>query len=297
VDEIPGVTVPSPRPDASNERRRSPWLLIAGAAALVALLAGCRVNTQVNLYQTSSGRGVVTVSVTLDASAISAIGGRQALAAQLQDADLKAAGWTVTGPTPGPGSTTVVTASHDYTTPAQASALLADVAGGGPASERPFRVSIEKKHGFWRDERVLQGDVDLTCGVTCFGDPGLTRAFGFPTGVNPAPLAAAAGERPDQVFTFSLDARLPGRLVDSNGTPLPDGALRWTPRLGQRLQLAALTRTWNTGRIVAAGVASGVAVLLAIGLAGFWWMRRRRRRRERSRRSSASPSEAAASRS
>jgi hypothetical protein len=144
---------------------------------------------------------------------------------------------------------------------------------------------------------VLQGEVDLTCGDTCFGDPGLTKALGFSTGVDPAPLAAAAGERPDQVFTFSLDARLPGRLVDGNGTPLADGALRWTPRLGQRLQLAALTRTWNTGHIVAAGVAAGVAVLLAVGLTVYWWIRRRRRRRAHSRRRRGSPSEAAASRS
>jgi hypothetical protein len=272
-------------------------VLAAGAVTLVAVLTGCRVNTQVALYQTASGRGVVTVSVSLDASALAAVGGRQALAAQMQDADLKAAGWTVTGPAPGPGSTTVVTASHAYTTPAQASDLLAEVAGAGPAGERPFRLSVEKRHGFWRDERVLQGEVDLTCGVACFGDPGLTKALGFPTGVNPAPLAAAAGERPDQVFTFSLDARLPGRLVDSNGRPLPDGTLRWTPRLGQRLQLAALTRAWNTGHIVAAGVAAGVAVLLVIGLTLYWWMRRRRRRRAHSGRRRRSSSEAAAARS
>jgi hypothetical protein len=271
-------------------------VLAAGAVALVALLSGCRVDTRVALYQTASGRGVVTVSVGLDASALAAIGGRQALAAQLQDADLKASGWTVTGPTPGPGSTAVVTASHGYTTPAQASALLADVAGAGPAGERPFRLSVENRHGFWRDDRVLQGEIDLTCGVACFGDPGLTRALGFPTGVNPAPLAAA-GERPDQVFTFSLDARLPGRLVDSNGTPLADGALRWTPRLGQRLQLAALTRTWNTGHIAAAGAASGGAVLLLIGLTVYWWIRRRRRRRVHARRRRGSSSEAAAARS
>jgi hypothetical protein len=270
-------------------------VLAVGAVALVALLTGCRVNTRVALYETASGRGVVTVSVSLDASALAAIGGRQALAAQLQDADLKAAGWTVTGPTPGPGSTTVVTASHGYTTPAQASALLADVAGTGPPGERPFRLSVEKRHGFWRDERVLQGEVDLTCGVACFGDPGLTKALGFPTGVNPAPLGA--GERPDQVFTFSLDARLPGRLVNSNGTPLSDGTLRWTPRLGQRPQLAALTRTWNTGHIVVAGVASGVAVLLVIGLAAYWWVRRRRRRRAHSHGKRGSSSEAAVFRS
>ena len=112
---------------------------IFGAAALVAALTGCRVQTQVVIDQAPSGRGVVTVSVSLDRSALAAIGGTPALAAQLQTADLRAAGWTVTGPGAGPGSTTVVSASHSYATPAQASALVADLAGSGPDGERGVR--------------------------------------------------------------------------------------------------------------------------------------------------------------
>jgi hypothetical protein len=237
------------------------------------------------------------VSVSLDASALAAIGGRQALAAQLQAADLKAAGWTVTGPQPGPGSTTVVAASHGYSTPDQASGLVAALAGSGPIGGpgRPFRLSVEKRHSFWRSETVLQGEVNLTCGVACFGDPGLTSALGFPTGVNPAALATAAGERPDQVFTFAVDTHLPGRLVDSNGSPLPDGTVRWTPRLGQRLQLAALTRTWNTGHIVGVSVAGGVVVILALALVIYWWVRRRRRHQGRGHRRRGRPSETVAS--
>ncbi len=222
----------------------------------------------------------MTVSVSLDRSALAAMGGVPALAAQLQAADLRAASWTVTGPVPGPGSTTVVSASHGYATPAEASALVADLAGSGPAGGegRPFHVSLQKRPGFWQDEAVLRGQVDLRCGVNCFGDSGLTSALGFPTGVNPASLAGP-GNQPDQVFTFSFDARLPGHVVNSNGTALPDGSVRWTPRLGQRLQLAALTRTWNTGRILAAIVTAGVVVILGVGLAAYWWVRRRRRKR------------------
>jgi hypothetical protein len=275
-------------------RCRSVWLIL-GAAALAAALAGCRVQTRVSVYQAPSGRGVVMVSVSLDRSALAAIGGVTALSAQLQTGDLRAAGWTVTGPVAGPGATTVVSASHGYATPAQASALVADLAGSGPAGGegRPFHVSFQKRHGFWRNETVLVGQVDLTCGVNCFGDSGLTTALGFPTGVNPASVAGP-GNQPDQVFSFSLDARLPGHLVNSNGTALPDGSVRWTPRLGQRLQLAALTRTWNTGRIVAAIVAAGVLVVLGVGLAAYWWMRRRRRRRGHARRRRGKRSEVAA---
>jgi hypothetical protein len=242
-------------------------------------LTGCQVHTQISINETAPGQGVVRVSVSLDASAVAALGGAPALAAQLQDADLVAAGWTVTGPAPGPGSTTVVSASHPFTSAAQASALVAELAGSGPAGSRPFRLSLTQRHGFWRTDTSLIGTVDLSCGVACFGDSGLTSALGFPTAVNPGSLAAAAGERPDQVFTFSVNARLRGSLVSTNGTSLSDGALQWQPRLGQRLELTAATRTWRSGRIVAASVTAGVVVLIALGGGIYWWWRRRRRRR------------------
>jgi hypothetical protein len=242
-------------------------------------LTGCQVHTQISINETAPGQGVVRVSVSLDQSAVAAIGGASALAAQLQDADLVAAGWKVTGPVPGPGSTTVVSASHEFTSAAQASALVAELAGSGPAGSRPFRLSLTQRHSFWRTDTALTGTVDLSCGVACFGDSGLTRALGFPTGVNAGSVAAAAGARPDQVFTFSLDARLRGSLVSSNGISLSDGDLQWHPRLGQRLELTAVTRTWRSGRIVAASVTAGVVVLVALGGGIYWWWRRRRRRR------------------
>jgi hypothetical protein len=253
--------------------------LAAGAALSLLALTGCQVHTQISLNETGPGRGVIRVSVSLDQSALAAIGGASALTAQLQDADLVAAGWAVTAPGPGPGSTTVVSASHGFTSAAQASALVAELAGSGPAANRPFRLSLTQQHGFWRTDTALTGTVDLSCRIDCFGDSGLATALGFPTGVNPGSLAAAAGERPDQVFTFSMDARLRGSLVSTNGIALSDGALQWEPRLGQRLELAAVTRTWRSGRIVAVSVTAGVVLLVALGGAIYWWWRRRRRRR------------------
>jgi hypothetical protein len=250
-----------------------------GAALSLLVLTGCQVHTQISINETAPGHGVVGVSVSLDQSAVAAIGGAPALAAQVQDADLVAAGWKVTGPVPGPGSTTVVSASHEFTSAAQASALVAELAGSGPAGNRPFRLSLTQRHGFWRTDTALTGTVDLSCGVACFGDSGLTSALGFPTGVNPGSLAAAAGERPDQVFTFSVDARLRGSLVSTNGVSSSDGALQWQPRLGQRLELAAVTHTWRSGRIVVASVTAGLVVVFAVAGGIYWWRRRRRRRR------------------
>jgi hypothetical protein len=259
---------------------------VALAAVLLAALTGCQVQTRIAVTETGANRGVVQVTVSLDRAALAAVGGSAALAAQLQEADLVAAGWAVTGPAPGPGSSTVVSASHPYTSLPQASALVAELAGGGSPGGRPFRLALAHRRTFWHTDTRLTGTVDLTCGVACFGDSGLASALGFPTGVDPRAMAAATGQRPEQVFLFSLDARLRGSTLDSNAVVLPDGSLRWTPRLGQRLQLAAVTRTWNRGHVVGVSVAAGVAGVLLLSGAGYWWWRRRRARRSRRARAS-----------
>ena len=179
------------------------------------------------------------MTVTLDAAAVAAVGGRPALAAQLKDADLVAAGWAVAGPNAGPGSTTVISASHPFDTTAQAAALVGELAGTGPDSSRPFRLSISEHHSFWRTDTTLTGKVDLSCGLACFGDSGLSTSLGSPVGVNAGPLASEAHQSPDQVFTFSVAARLGGKVLDTNGVADKDGTLHWTPRLGQSLQMAA----------------------------------------------------------
>ena len=252
---------------------------MAFAVAVVLALSGCQVHTQVSVDDAGGGRGVVRVSVSLDGAALAAIGGSGALAAQMQAADLTAAGWTVTAPAPGPGSTTVVAASHPYETPAQAATLVGELAGSGPATARPFRLTLTQRHSFWRTETGLTGTVDLRCGLDCFGDSGLTKALGFPTGVNPGSLAAAAGQRPDQIFTFGLVAHLRGSVVSTDATRT-GASLQWEPRLGQTLQLTALTRTWNSGRIMLVSIAGAIVVVGGLGALMYWWWRRRRRRRD-----------------
>lgn len=271
----------------SPDRRRaprpiSPAALLAVLVVLVTALTGCQVNTRVAVEEVPGGRGVVAVTVTLDAGALASVGGQAALAAQLQDADLVAAGWTVSGPRPAPGSTTVISASHPFTTLTQAGVLVGDLAGSGPDATRPFRLQISEHHSFWRTDTTLAGTVDLTCGLSCFGDSGLGGALGSPVGVNPAPLESASGQRPDRVFTFSVAAGLPGSLVSTNAASHEDGSLQWTPHLGQTLQLAAVTRSWDSSRIrafVIGGAALVAALLVLLGVLVYRWRRRRRRRR------------------
>lgn len=249
-------------------------------ALLVALtgLTGCRVATQVTVDSTGGGHGTVGVSVSLDASALAAIGGRSALAAQLQSADLVAAGWQVGGPVAGPGSTTVVTASHAYTSLAQAGQLVAGLAGpgSGAGAVRPFQLVLGSHHSFWRTSTSLTGQVDLRCGLACFGDSGLQSVTGSPIGVSPAPLEKASGQQPEHVFVFSVVAHLPGSVVRTDAASRQGSTLQWNPKLGSTLTLSATTQAWNWPRIIGAGAIALVVLLILAGwLARRWWTRRR----------------------
>lgn len=241
--------------------------------ALALTFSGCTVATRVSLSEPSAGRGTVTVSVSLDRSALAAFGGLAALRSDMATADLAAAGWTLTGPAATPDGGAVVSAHHPFTNQADVGPLLSQVAGPGV-----FRVSLRRHHTFWHTEYQLDGRVDLSCGLGCFGDLALGAATGSPVGVDPGALSAAAGQPPSSVFKFSLDARLPGRLQSTDASSRQDGTVGWTPALGRTLTLAARSSAVNEGA-VAAVAGAGAALLLAVVGVGVLLLVRRRRRR------------------
>jgi hypothetical protein len=237
------------------------------------------VKTVVTIDDDSGGKGIVGVTLTLDQGAVEALGGRSSLTAQLKDADLIASGWSVTGPAAGPGSSVVITAVHPYKTLAEASQLVADLAGSGATSKRPFRLALLHRSDFWHVYTGLSGTVDLTCGLGCFGDSGLESSLGSPTGIDPAPLLARAGRTPAQVFTFALDARLPGTVEHSNAASDRDGLLLWTPQLGRAVTLSATAEDWNWENLVPVIAGLGlVAIVIVVAAFGRWRFKRRRSR-------------------
>jgi hypothetical protein len=260
-----------------SARRRVTAVALVFASLLA--LSGCQVNTVISVHAQANGQGTVAVTVTMDEAAVQAVGGASALAAQLDVTDLEAAGWRVSGPSSGPGSSTVISASHAYSTPAEASQLVADLAGSGATGNRPFKLSISRRSTFWHVYTDLAGTVNLTCGLGCFGDSGLQSSLGNPTGFNPAPLIAQSHQEPAQVFSFALNARLPGRLASTNASSNSGGTLTWTPRLGQTLVLSATTKEWNRDHLIATFVLAGIVLLALIVLGVMLWRSRRRKRK------------------
>lgn len=250
--------------------------MAAAAVACAAALSACQVQTDVAVTEDPGGGGSVSVTVTLDAAADAAVGG---LAQQLRTDGLAAAGWNVGAPRTLGGGSETVTATHAFATQAQAASVLASVAGTG--STHPFALSVVTSHTFWHTTTTLRGHVDLTCGVACFGDPGLTAQTGSPVGVDVAGLSRQSGLSAGQVLRFAMQVTLPGTVVSTDATSRPaPHELAWQPVLGRSVVLDATTTTTDSGH-VAAAVAGAAAVLVVAVVALLLLWRRRRRRRPR----------------
>ncbi len=252
---------------------RRGWVGVGLAALVVLLASGCAVTTRVSLSVDRSGHGTVGVSVTLDRAALQAVGGLGTLQSELAVEDLRAAGWIVTGPRPLTSGGATVSVEHGFDSLQQAGQLISDVAGPGP-----FHLVLQAHRSFWHTSYRLSGQVDLTCGLACFGDSALKAATGSVVGVDPASVPGAAGQTPADVFGFVVDARLPGRLQATNATAVNGSTLEWTPRLGSALPVVAATQVANGTAVVE--VISAAAVVVVGLAAGLWfgWLRGRRRR-------------------
>lgn len=260
------------------------WRGALGALALsLLLLCGCSATAQVSVNARPDGTGSVTVTVTLDKAATASVGN---VASELNTSDLAGAGWTVTGPTAEPGGTTVVSATKPFTTWAQASSIVQEIAGSGAPGSRPFQLTITRRRSFWKTTTTLSGDVDLRCGLSCFGDSGLQKALGSSTGIDPG----AAGADPAATFHFGMAVALPGKLTSTNAASTvatPAGTdLQWTPTLGATIPLMAVTSTADTTHVEEVTAASIAGSVVAAG-AVVWLVIHRGRRRRRRRRAHA----------
>ncbi|MBV9661877.1 MAG: hypothetical protein JO337_12045 [Acidimicrobiales bacterium] len=268
---------------AGRRLRVAALLLVAVGLCLAG--AGCQVSTRVSIDERAPGQGTIAVTVTFDQSALAALGGMSALSSDLDLTGLASSGWQVTGPSPSAGSGAtgsgaVVTASHLFHSDAQATELITSLAGERPASSRPFRLTLSKRSTFWRDDSELKGVVDLTCGLGCFGDSGLSTATGQALGFDPAPLLGK--QDPAQIFTFQIQAHLAGHVSGTNAADRSGSggtqSLAWAPQLGRTMTLRAETESWNEGSVILVAVLAGVIVLAGLVLV-VWWVWRRHFRR------------------
>jgi hypothetical protein len=249
--------------------------LVSGLVfAAVALgLSACQATIRIGINANSHGGGTVSASVLLDKEATQAV---PDLGQQLRTSDLLRAGWRVQGPTPVAGGGTIVTATRAYRNPTEAMQIVNDLSGPtGPFHDFHFR----QRRSFFSTSTSFSGNVDLSCGLRCFGDAQLQQQLGGDLGVDPAKLQRQSGVILDRLFKFEVAVRLPGSLRSSNAPGQAGNGAVWQPKLGDKATLTATARAINATRIALVAVAVVAALVVVVVL-----LLRRRRGGRRGRR-------------
>ena len=202
---------------------------LLAALCAVGLLAGCRLDVNVTVDAEADGSGTVTVTATADAELLAHAPGA---VEDLRFDDARAAGWTVTGPSPTESGGAQVVLTKPFGTPEQATAILAEINGpSGPLRD----LALTQSREFARVTTGLTGQVRLDGGLGAFADEALVQVAGkVPLADQVAAQVAASGVPLDQALGLTVTVELPGTVTSTNGTAA-GGSVTWSPSLADGL--------------------------------------------------------------
>jgi hypothetical protein len=234
-------------------------------AFLGLLLAGCNVNTRVDVVLHDDGSGVLQTTVTLDADALTRLGTTRGGAPPVVVDDLRRAGWKVSPwVKTGRGSQTI-TVSHAFANRAELAALVRDIAGPKGILRSP---TVSRRRGWFSSRDALSIVVDMrtpSIGVT---SDAVLAAKLRSAGVDPATLES------------HIDARIRGALHMTVVLHLPDGRTEtYVAQDGHVRTVRATSGGTDWDHVVKFGLAVALAVVAAMFfLAAAVGARRNRRR-------------------
>ena len=221
--------------------------------ALVALLAGCKVDTAVTIDVHDDGGGVVSVRATLDAEAV---GEAEAGGGKLEDrvrlSDLRGAGWTVSPWVRSDAGTAQIELSKPFSSLDQVAGIIAEISGA---------------NGPLRDVQATQ---DRGVTATNYGVAGALDLAAIGTGV-PADADLVAALTNQKVDVNAIDQALLTELRNAVSVSvvvnLPDGSSTTIHGVaGQRIPIDVSTSILNTRRLVLLGLAVVLVVLAIVAL-------------------------------
>jgi len=185
-------------------------------------LAACKVDTTIDVAVKADGSGTITLTAVADADVVAQAPG---LAEDLRFDDAVAAGWVLTPPAATAAGGLQVVLTHDFTTVAEASALLTSINGsGGPLHD----VVLSRVVTSDEITTTLAGTLRVDGGLDAFADPDVLAAIG---GSPYADNIAAANLRPTDAVTVAFTAHLPGKVVTTASGVEP--TLTWSVPLDQ----------------------------------------------------------------
>lgn len=238
---------------------RRPLRVLALLAVVVVVATGCRVQLETTVDIGLDGKGTITQGIGFDDAALKRVGD-PALALRAQD--LVDAGWVV-DPVVEEGDLTWVRVHHDFTTPEQANALMAQLSG----PDGPYRdLEVIRTSGPLSDSVRFSGVMDTSAGLAMFGDKALSDALGGDaSGGLLSRIEKEEGRPPAEMV--ELDMR-----VDVGGT-----TRTWTASLGDPGQQTMKVSGSRSKLLEVVGTA--FVVLLVVGTIAVIALRVRARRR------------------
>ncbi|MEO7398004.1 MAG: hypothetical protein ABIW84_05525 [Ilumatobacteraceae bacterium] len=242
---------------------------------LAAICASCRVDIDIDVAMQDDGSGEVTVMVIADAEVVQK---SPTLGTDLRFDDVRAAGWTVDGPAATPSGGIQVELRHPFTSPDQATQILAEISGPrGPLVGITLGRTIVKRTTTY----TLNGSLRVADGLGSFSDAELTEAVG----ATPyATQVSGAGMEPSDAVGITFSAVLPGSINNTTAATTGD-VLSWAvPLDGTSIDVATLSETTDTRNSWASPLARGARIgLIAWGAVAVciivyvMWSRRRQR--------------------
>lgn len=249
--------MPGRPPAPSGRARRGAAALLLVLVALV--LVGCRTTARVDVAVRPDGSGTVTVTATLDAEAARALGDPSLVSL----ADLRTAGWSVSGPDDAGGGLRWVVRRR-FDSPAGLRLALDEV-GGPDGVFRGTRLAVSD--GFGSTSYDFRTRLRLTGELSQLSDPALAEALGgVALGWTPEELAAAGASAPGAAqLVVSVD--LPGGAPTTDGRVVGGRATWVAPLTGGRATVRSLTSSSVDGSpLPAVLVVAGAVLLVAAGV-------------------------------
>ena len=175
--------------------------------AVVVLLAGCRIDSRVEVTLHDDGSGVLSTTVQFDSDAVSRLGGAAALQRTVPLDDLRTAGWTISPWSRGTGGSSVVTLSHPFVDGADLTRRVTELAGPHGILQSP---KITHDRGWFSSQNGLSIVVDVRSPqVDIVHDKPLAAKLRG-AGIDPATLEAQLEVQLRSALHVTVVAHLPG---------------------------------------------------------------------------------------
>jgi hypothetical protein len=232
---------------------------------IVVCLAGCRVDTHVDVALRADGSGLLRTTVKVDAEGVLAMGGPDKLASESPIDDLKAAGWKISAWSKESNDSETLTLTHAFANQSELTERILDLVGPNGVMQNPI---LKQDRGWFSSHSAFTMVVDLRSPSLGIVNDKTLAARLRAAGVDPAVLQAQIAVQLKTALHVLVTVHLPGGKTR---------AYVVAPGKLQTVRLADGGTDWD--HVVKFGIGFALAFLAGLFfLAAGVGMRRNRRR-------------------